>query len=356
MYKRTISEYQEHLLVINKIDSTVQGPKYITASIKRSIISRSSAAFTRAEVSIGTVKSGRPVMPRRSVIPNKCQICTHLGTCNLIEGIIKAAPYYDSVPMPEDVGKKQSFNHIVAFIDILGSSQILKSNDEKAIADYLRGIDGLYLSSLSNVSDGVKMFSDNILIYSEGATEEDAQSVISSVAHIQWSVMKEFNLFIRGGVVMDRLDKIPEEESDYIIGKAIVEAHELESTKAIYPRVVVSEEVAELCSGPGSLIKTDWDCPFIDYLRMSIEEGFVSDDLETYRQSLVAHIDNNNRMRGCKPHDWDRIRDKDVWALSYYNNFCSINDRKDLIIAFGENYDVLSKRIAICINSSEGGE
>ncbi len=128
--------------------------------------------------------------------------------------------------MSKDVDRKQSFNHVVAFIDILGSSQILKSDDEKAISDYLIGIDGLYLSSISKVSDGIKMFSDNILIYSEGATDEDVQSVISEVAQIQWSVMKEFNLFIRGGVVIGRLDKIPEEGSDYIIGKAIVEAHE----------------------------------------------------------------------------------------------------------------------------------
>lgn len=273
-----------------------------------------------------------------------------------MEGIIKAAAHHNLIIMSEDVNGKQSFNHVVAFIDILGSSQILKSDDEKAISDYLLGIDGLYLSSLNNVSDGIKMFSDNILIYSESATEEDVQSVISSVAHIQWSVMKEFNLFIRGGVVIGRLDKIPEEGSDYIVGKAIVEAHEIESTVAIYPRVVVSKDVAALCSEPDSLIKTDWDQPFIDYLQMSIEEGFVSEGLGTYRQSLINHIENNNQMGGCKVHEWDRIRSKDVWALSYYNDFCVRNGCEDMIIDFGEDYDVPSKRIAVCINGSEGGE
>lgn len=257
--------------------------------------------------------------------------------------------------MPDDVDGKQSFDHVVAFIDILGSSQILKGDDEKAISDYLLGIDGLYLSSLNNVSDGVKMFSDNILIYSESATEKDVQSVVSSVAHIQWSVMKEFNLFIRGGIVIGRLDKIPEEGSDYIIGKAIVEAHEMESTEAIYPRVVVSDAVAKLCSGPDSLIKTDWDYSFVDYLKMSVKEGFVSDELVLYRQSLINHIDKNNHMNCRKLHDWDKIRSKDVWALSYYNDFCSRNDCKELIIDFKEDYDISSKRIAVCINSLDGG-
>lgn len=272
----------------------------------------------------------------------------------LIESIIKAILHGSLIFMPDGIDEKQSFNHVVAFIDILGSSQILKSDDEKAIANYLVGIDGLYYRSLNNVSDGVKMFSDNILIYSDGATENDVYSIISSVADIQWSVMKDFNLFVRGGIVIGRLDKIPEKESDYIIGKAIVEAHELESVEAIYPRVVVSKEIVEMCSGPNSLIKTDWDCPFIDYLKMSIEDDFVSNDLGVYRQSLIAHVDNNNHMKGCKSYDWDKIRSKDVWALSYYNDFCLRNDCKDLIINFREDYDVLSKRIAICINDSEG--
>lgn len=128
--------------------------------------------------------------------------------------------------MSDGDDRKQTFNHVVAFIDILGSSQILKSDDEKAIESYLMGINGLYISSQEHVTDGIKMFSDNILIYSEGSTQQDMLSVITSVAHIQWYVMKEFNLFIRGGVVIGRLDKMPEESTDYIIGKAIVEAHE----------------------------------------------------------------------------------------------------------------------------------
>ena len=266
--------------------------------------------------------------------------------------MLNRCPACSTDSMPESTDSKQTFDHVVAFIDILGSSQILKSDDEKAISDYLEGIEGMYLHS-RDVTEEVKMFSDNILIFSQGSTEEDVQSVISSVAQIQWAVMKDFNLFIRGGVVIGRLDKIPEESTDYIIGRAIVEAHELESTKAVYPRVLVDSEIARICSGPNSMIKDDWDCPFIDYLQVSMEEGFVSDGLEEYRQSLIMHIENNNRMKGCKSYEWDRIRDKDVWALSYFNDFCERNGCEESIIDFREYYDIPESRIAIRIEGRE---
>lgn len=252
-----------------------------------------------------------------------------------------------------DRDSKRMFEHVVAFIDILGSSQILKSDDEKVISEYLKGIEGMYMQSLE-VAEDVKMFSDNILIFSEGSTEDDIRSVISSVAHIQWAVMKDFNLFIRGGVVIGRLDKIPEESTDYIIGRAVVEAHELESTKAVYPRVVVDSEIASVCSGPDSLIKTDWDCPFVDYLQVSLNEGFVSAGLMEYRQSLLTHIENNNRMKDCSSYNWDRIRNKDVWALSYFNDFCERNGCEQSVIDFRECYDVSTKRIVICIDDQDG--
>lgn len=124
---------------------------------------------------------------------------------------------------------------------------------------------------------------------------------------------------------------------------------------AIYPRAIVSSDIADACSNQDSLIKTDWDCPFIDYLQMSIEEGFVTDELNVYRQSLITHIVKNNNMNGCRVDHWDRIRSKDVWALSYYNDFCSTHGCDDLIIDFEECYVPLRKRIEICIDNAEGG-
>lgn len=160
--------------------------------------------------------------------------------------------------------------YIVAFIDILGSSQILMDDDDVTVRNYLSGMEQLYTYTTDYVANGIKMFSDNILIYSEDVTSEGIETVIFSVARIQWSVMKASGLFIRGGIVMGRLDKIPDESTDCIIGKAVVEAHLLESQTAIYPRVVVSQDVVDTYAKGPYLIRTDWDQPFVDYLQLSL--------------------------------------------------------------------------------------
>lgn len=129
----------------------------------------------------------------------------------------------------------------------------------------------------------------------------------------------------------------------------------MESRVAVYPRVVVSEDVAKLCGGSDPLIKADWDHPFIDYLQLSLDEGSLSDDLESYRGSLINHIENNNLLRDCSTEAWDRIRSKDVWALSYYNEFCRSSGSDDLAVDFSEHYDPSVKRIRICIEGEEGG-
>lgn len=81
--------------------------------------------------------------------------------------MLNRCPACSTDSMPESTDSKQTFDHVVAFIDILGSSQILKSDDEKAISDYLEGIEGMYLHS-RDVTEEVKMFSDNILIFFTG--------------------------------------------------------------------------------------------------------------------------------------------------------------------------------------------
>lgn len=266
-----------------------------------------------------------------------------------IAGLFKLSNHRITIPMSNAENNGSGHERVVAFIDILGSSQILKSKDEDAIKSYLAGIEGLCISTAENVTDDVKMFSDNILIYSQGSTPDDVRSVVTSVAQIQWDVMRRSNLLIRGGVVIGKLERVPQKELDYVIGEGIVDAHDMESNKAVYPRVMVSDEVAEACPEHETLIKSDWDRPFIDYLQLSADGDLMFDNLNGYRQSLIAHIDANNRLCGCDTGRWDRIRNKDLWTLSYYNDFCSRNGSEGLIIDFEEHYDTEAKRIAICI-------
>lgn len=207
--------------------------------------------------------------------------------------------------------------------------------------------------------EGLKMFSDNILIYTDSTSQENIESLIESVARIQLYVTQEFNLFVRGGIVAGVLNHVPADADDFIIGPAIVDAHHIESQKAIYPRVVVSEDVLSLYGNESDTIpyvKEGWDRPFVDYLGYTMIDGFVdSDQIKIHRDALIAHICGDNGMRGCPIDRWDRIRNKDLWALSYHNDFCKAVDIPDYCIDFKEEYSSEMQKIIINI-ADEGME
>ncbi len=263
-----------------------------------------------------------------------------------------------------DEDSEPSFNHVVAFIDILGSSQILSVDEEEMVREYLRGVKGLYKMVQGEGAVGSpKMFSDNVLIYTRGDTQEEVEAMISFVASIQWSVMRDFHMLIRGGVVIDKISHVPADPNDFIIGKAIVRAYEMESSKAIYPRIIVSDEVLERCASRdgNQPIKDDWDRPFIDYLQAAL--GDITQcpvGLDRYRRSLMKHISDNSRMGDCDSDVWDRIRNKDLWVLTYYNNFCKEAELGEMTIRYIEEYNPSLGKITIEIDDegevmSDGG-
>ena len=247
-----------------------------------------------------------------------------------------------------------NFDRIVAFIDILGTSETLRHGDEEEIEHYVKGIEGLYSKIRDELPiEKLKMFSDNILIYTDGTSPENIESLIESVARIQLYMLQEFSLFIRGGVVVGVLNHIPTDVDDFIVGKAIVDAHYLESNVAIYPRVVVSRNVLEIYDPDTKTIpfvKDDWDQPFIDYLRYAEVDGFTDpQQLMAHRDALIEHIKHDNEMIDCSPDRWDRIRNKDLWALSYHNDYCKTNDMNELSVRFIEEYSVDMQKIIISV-------
>lgn len=246
------------------------------------------------------------------------------------------------------------FSRIVAFIDILGTSEILKHGDKTQLDQYIDGIEGLYSKIRDQVPiENLKMFSDNILIYTDGTTQENIESLLESVAMIQLYLIQEFNLFIRGGVVSGVLNHIPKDADDFIVGSAIVDAHHIESHVAIYPRVVVSNDILQIydpISKTIPIVKDDWDQPFIDYLSIVEIEGFVDNSqLEAHRNALIKHIHDDSLMKECSVDGWDRIRNKDLWALSYHNDFCYNHDMHEYAISFIEEYSREAQKIIIRI-------
>lgn len=248
---------------------------------------------------------------------------------------------------------------VVAFIDILGSSEILMNGDDQTINMLVQGLDGLY-SMIHDLYplERMKMFSDNILLYSEGTTKEDIESIISVVSRLQFSMLQDYGMLMRGGITIGILNHIPVDSDDFIIGKALVESHIMESKFAIYPRVIISNIVfKEYAETDIPLVKQDWDAPFVDYLGTALVDGFADpDEITRLRDSLVKHICRNNKRERCDSDLWDKIRSKDVWTLSYFNNFCSINDLSEYCLIYKEGYSQNMKKLIIVVEDNEMGE
>lgn len=263
---------------------------------------------------------------------------------------------------------------IVAFIDIIGTSEIVTDGNQQQIKDYVNGMKGLYCMIRNELPiEGLKVFSDNILIYTDGTSQDDIYSIIESVAKIQLYLLQEFKLFMRGGIVAGVLNYTPNENDDsddFIVGGAIVDAHYLESRVALYPRVVVAKEVLELYDPKEKmipLVNSNWDQPFVDYLDFTRVDDFAdSEQLKAHRNGLIGHIEDDIAMLKRKKEKgekidsglWDRIRNKDVWVLSYHNDYCKSNDLEKYSIDFIEEYsaDVQNIIIRVIDKGSEADE
>jgi len=246
---------------------------------------------------------------------------------------------------------------IVAFLDILGSSAILCSDDRSRVSKYINGIEGLYDMILDRFYNfHIKTFSDNLLIFSEDSSDSGIAAMVASVAQLQYEILKEFGLMLRGGIVVDDLhwnEKSDDRNNDFVIGKSIVRAYEMESRTAIYSRVLIAEKDFSdyfnryniddisyvIKDGDGNL--------YIDYLQVTLNDGFTDDDMMyEHISALKRHVYEDLDNIICKDYEWDKIRSKDIWALCYHNSFCIRHDIP-VKVGFTEEFDDAKRRIII---------
>lgn len=113
---------------------------------------------------------------------------------------------------------------------------------------------------------------------------------------------------------------------DILFGPALVRAYELESTAAIYPRIIIDPAVIEKTKEyQGSLwteyIHRDEDGQlFLDYLYGAALDNLLTQDGKPINliNTLKLHKDGTERRLGSAGKE-DRIREKLQWLVSYHN-------------------------------------
>lgn len=170
----------------------------------------------------------------------------------------------------------QLSSHFVAFIDILGFSEMVRSDCESS--DPPRYLQLLHASHLranalfgQDLEAGLIQFSDSI-VFSKPFNLGALPGFLDAIAQWQRSLLID-GLLCRGGVTFGKhfvKDK-------FLFSKAMIDAYFLESANARFPRIIVSEDLLQLASEhvpPNTLklLREDDGAAFVDYLRCTTEE------------------------------------------------------------------------------------
>ena len=177
------------------------------------------------------------------------------------------------------INKKHETRHIVAILDLIGASEIINGERSETVMSIISHIfeqaynTWPYLESAPDELHGIKRvaFSDNIALALELPEDMSVDRVKSVTEYfikyisVFQAAALGYKLLFRGGISIGQL--YMDSDTNFIWGKALVEAHILEEKTAVYPRVVLSQQLEQLELPDTTRIVKDFDgVYFVDYL------------------------------------------------------------------------------------------
>lgn len=228
--------------------------------------------------------------------------------------------------------RKQETEHIIAFLDLLGASEIIMDkNDDKKSEDVLNSISELFTSAeklftapsekipeLQNLKCAT--FSDNIVfaldlsVIPSDKIESAIWEFIIIIAFFQNMALGR-DLLFRGGISLGPLYMNPKE--NFLWGKALVDAHYLEEKVAIYPRVVLSRqfEKKKFNLSP-ALICMDFDgIYFVNYMPTTLK--LFPQKVEKATDLIEKEYDRASPAGEANEWGRERILQKYAWLQRY---------------------------------------
>ena len=174
--------------------------------------------------------------------------------------------------------RKSETRHVIAILDLLGASEMIQGNGSGEVMNYIfdsfqsAEAEWPYVKNAPSTIKDIKFvtFSDNIAMALElpdQLTGKDMKTIVEDfiryISVFQGALSKN-GLFFRGGIAIGKLYMDP--KTNFVWGEALVKAHVLEEKVAIYPRVVLSNQIAELNLSSSARVLKDFDgIHFVDY-------------------------------------------------------------------------------------------
>lgn len=248
--------------------------------------------------------------------------------------------------VPNGLGEYQ--NKVVAFIDILGFSELIKKSagsgknaDISRIVSALRTMERQQQNLPSEIT--ITSFSDCIVL-SAPDSEEGFKAILLQV----WNITKDWlskGFLCRGGISIGQL--IHTEAAAHIpsivFGPAFLEAYRIETDISNYPRVVLSKHAREKIDqfkakgfdriNPILLVRacTDGPCA-IDLFSHLRHDGFdlkistAKNEALQFNQVLIKHLNDSKDI----PHHFSKVK----WLIDQFNESINDTDSADLLISF----------------------
>lgn len=244
-------------------------------------------------------------------------------------------------------------NHIIAYIDILGTKQTIKNKEstKKLIEAYndVLGNNDAFLKNLQLYEEknknhftpenvNLKIFTDNILLYIPYSQDNFFWALVKIIYYlirIHLTLLLNHNLLIRGGVSLGSLYA----DDKFVIGDGIEQAYIIEEKRAKYPRIILDKFIIKKIKEDAhkektiyneKLITTDFDGElFINYL-----SKLKQNELDELENSILKTLSEMNKSNSD-----DGACSKWNWLLNYQASF-QHNNRKVSTIVVSSNDNV----------------
>jgi hypothetical protein len=164
--------------------------------------------------------------------------------------------------------RRQYDEKIVAWIDVLGMRKRIrnfKEYDAEKILTVMERFQNYIRNSCEDI-EGIKyiQISDGFILVTEF---EYLKELCEILCEIQWKILINDNMILRGALTSGKI-RITNDDPSLIVGPALVEAFEMESENAIFPRIIISHDLYQ--SSNFNFILEDSDhfyyLDFLDYV------------------------------------------------------------------------------------------
>lgn len=213
--------------------------------------------------------------------------------------------------------------YYIASIDLLGAKDIIESDKDDM---HLNNIYNIFHSwarinkddNLFNPKDiEIKFFSDNLVLAIRADIDKAADNLLDTVAYMCFHFLKN-GYKPRGGIVKGKLyiDDV------FVWGKGLVKAYVLESKEAIYPRILVDDNVLNNANSHcvNTLIFTDEkdDRKALNYLRcFGRSKKQWPSDIESIVVYLLEELKEKKAEEGIREIKNPSVVEKIQWLINY---------------------------------------